>query len=216
MANREGGGVPYTPNLVPQATLDIPGGAEGQLTPEQVQQQLLDLERFLEEELNRIGTAMRFAVVQAAYGALTVDPGPVPDQPLPDGVPTAVEGFNNFTPSVPNRVTAQQAPDSLIPEEGGIYQVNATLSIIISSGTAYSLTAFVNGTPTGVFTTVDSSNQTTSIAMVLYGLIALNPGDVVTLVALATGPGGPHTFILESAIFSLVRVSEENDEPGQF
>ena len=208
MADREGGGIPYTPNLVPQVKLDV----EVQGLAVHVQ----DLERFLEEELDRIATSMLTAVVQAAYGALTVDPGPAPDQPLVDSVPTPVEGFNNFTPSVPNRVTAQQAPDSIIPEEGGIYQVNATLSILISSGIAYSLTFAVNGTLTGVFTTVDSSNQTTSIAMVLYGLIALNPGDVCTLVVAATGPGGPHTFIIESAIFSIVRVSERNDEPGIF
>jgi hypothetical protein len=200
---------------VPQARIAL-RGQDSQLTPQDVQEQLLDLERFLEEELGRVSTAMRFAVVQAAYGALTVDPGPAPDQPLVDGVPSAVEGFNNFTPSVPNRVTAQQAPDSLIPEEGGIYQVMATLAVIISSGTEYSLTAFINGTPSGVFARVDTSNQTTSISLVLYGMIALNPGDIVTLVAVATGPGGPHTFIIESAVFSLTRVSEENDEPGIF
>ena len=215
MASREGGGVPYTPNLVPQTALDI-SGIRGQLEPEDVQQQLIDLERFLEEELGRIQDSMRFAVVQAAYGALVVEPGPAPDQPLVDSVPTPVEGFNNFAPSVPNRVTAQQAPDSIIPEEGGIYQIMATLSIIISAGTAYTLTAAVNGTLTGIFTTVDSSNQTTSIAMVLYGMIALNPGDTVTLVVVAVGPGGPHTFIIESAIFGLTRISEQNDEPGVF
>jgi len=205
---REGGGVPYTPNLVPQIDLDV--DSQG------MRRHVQDLERFLGEELDRIETAMLTAVVQAAYGALTVDPGPVPDQPLVDGVPSAVEGFNNFTPQVPNRVTAQQAPDSLIPEEGGIYQVMATLAVIISSGTEYSLTAFINGTPTGVFARVDTSNQTTSISLVLYGMLALNPGDVVTLVAVATGPGGPHTFLIESAIFGLTRISERNDEPGIF
>ena len=205
---REGGGVPYTPNLVPQITVDI--GTKAAV------EHIQDLERFLSEELQRIATANIVAVVQAAYGALTVDPGPAPDQPLVDSVPTAVEGFNNFTPAVPNRVTAQQAPDSLIPEEGGIYQVMATLSIVISSGTAYTLTAAVNATLTGIFTTVDSSNQTTSIAMVLYGMVALNPGDTVTLVVVAVGPGGPHTFIIESAIFGLTRISERNDEPGVF
>jgi hypothetical protein len=189
---------------------------EDDITPDDVQSQLVDLERFLQEELNRIATAMVVSTVQAAYGALTVDPGPVPDQPLANGVPAAVEGFNNFSPQVPNRVTSQLGPDSLIPVEGGIYQVMATLAVIISSGTEYSLTAFINGTPTGVFARVDTSNQTTSISLVLYGMIALNPGDIVTLVAVATGPGGPHTFIIESAIFGLTRISERNDEPGIF
>lgn len=215
---REGGGVPYTPNLVPSLRVGIIGGegATEKATPEAVQSQLIDLERFLEEELTRIQVAMLVSTVQAAYGALTVDPGPAPDQPLLDGVPSPVEGFNNFTPSVPNRMTAQQAPDSLIPEEGGIYQLMATLTVIISSGTAYTLTAFVNGNATGVFATVDSSNQTTVIQLILYGMIALNPGDVVTLVVIATGPGGPHTFIIESGIYGINRISERNDEPGEF
>jgi len=208
VADREGGGIPYTPNLVPQINLDV--------DEQGIKAHVRDLERFLEEELDRIQTAMLTSVVQAAYGALTVDPGPAPDQPLVDSVPTAVEGFNNFAPAVPNRITAQITPDSLIPEEGGIYQVMATLSIVISSGTAYTLTAAINGTLTGIFTTVDSSNQTTSIAMVLYGMVALNPGDIVTLVVVAVGPGGPHTFIIESAIFGLTRISERNDEPGEF
>ncbi len=212
---REGGGVPYAPNLVPQARIAL-RGQDTQLTPQDVQEQLLDLERFLEEELGRISTAMRFAVVQAAYGALEVDPAAL-DQPLVDGVPTVVEGFNSFAPSVPNRVTADfSVGESLVPEEGGIYQVLANLTVNISSGTAYTLTAFVNGTPSGVFTTVDASNQTASIQLTLYGMIALNPGDTVTLVVLASGPGGPHTFQIDSAVYGLTRISEENDEPGLF
>jgi len=205
---REGGGEPYTPNLVPQVQLDAPS----QALPQHIQ----DLERFLDEELGIIKTAMVTSVVQAAYGALLVDPAAL-DQPLVDGVPTLVEGFNSFAPAVPNRVTADfTTGESLVPEEGGIYQILATVSSIISSGTEYSLTAAINGTLTGIFTRVDASNQTSSISLVLYGMIALNPGDVVTLVVLASGPGGPHTWLIESAIFGLTRISERNDEPGLF
>ena len=214
---REGGAFPYAPNLVPQTRLDLGFGVEAELTPEIVQEQLQDLERFLEEELTRIATAMVGSTVQAAYGALLVDPGPAPDQPLVDGVPTLVIGFNNFSPSVPNRVSADfTIGESLTPEEGGIYQVFGSISSIISSGTEYTLTAAINGTLTGVFGRVDTSNQTTSIQIILYGMLAMNPGDIVTLVVIATGPGGPHTWIMESAIFSLTRISERNDEPGIF
>ena len=218
MADREGGGVPYSPNLVPQHVLPLGrGGLNRQdITPEEVQEQLFDLERFLEEELGRIQTAMVTSVVQAAYGALEVDPAAA-DQPLIDGVPTAVNGFNSFAPAVPNRVTADfTVGESLVPEEGGIYQVLANLTVNISSGTAYTLTSFVNGTPSGIFTTVDASNQTASIQLTLYGMIALNPGDTVTLVVVATGPGGPHTFQIDSAVYGLTRISERNDEPGLF
>jgi hypothetical protein len=186
------------------------------LTPELVQSQLIDLERFLTEELDRIATAQIGAVVQAAYAALLVDPAAL-DQPLVDGVPTLVTGFNGFSPQVPNRITADfTVGESLVPEEGGIYQILATVSSIISSGTEYSLTAAINGTLTGIFTRVDASNQTASISLVLYGMIALNPGDQVTLVVLASGPGGPHTWLIESAIFGVTRISERNDEPGVF
>lgn len=213
---RDGGGEPYTPNLVPQTMLDLGLAAGAELTPEIVQNQLQDLERFLEEEFNRIKTAMLTSTVQAAYGALLVDP-PALDQPLVDGVPTLVTGFNGFSPAVPNRVTADfSVGESLIPEEGGIYQIFGTVSSIISSGTEYTLTAAVNGTLSGIFGRVDTSNQTTSIQIILYGMVALNPGDIVTLVVVATGPGGPHTWLIESAVFSLTRISEQNDEPGLF
>ena len=205
---REGGGEPYTPNLVPQINLDV--------DEQGIKAHVRDLERFLDEELRIIKTAMVTSTVQAAYGALIVDPAAL-DQPLVDGVPTLVTGFNGFSPQVPNRVTADfTVGESLVPEEGGIYQILATVSSIISSGTEYSLTAAVNGTLTGVFTRVDASNQTSSISLVLYGMIALNPGDIVTLVVLASGPGGPHTWLIESAIFGLTRISERNDEPGVF
>ena len=214
MADREGGGAPYAPAPVPQHRLPLGQGPE--LTAEIVQSQLIDLERYLDEELPRIAIAMVTATVQAAYGALEVDPA-APNQLLADGVPEAVEGFNSFAPAVPNRVTADfTTGESLVPGEGGIYQVLANLTVNISSGTAYTLTSFVNGQASGIFTTVDASNQTASIQLTLYGMIALNPGDTVTLVVVATGPGGPHDFQIDSAVYGLTRISERNDEPGLF
>ena len=218
MADREGGGVPYSPNLVPQAQLDQLGavGSEVELTPEGVQRQLIDLERFLEEELTRIATAMLAAVVQAAYAALTVDPGPAADQPL-DATPTLIQGWNNFTPSIPNRVTTDQVvQESLVPEEGGIYQITAVMTVTVDAGSLYALTFTVNGTPTGVFSSIDASQQTTVVSFVMHGLLALNPGDVCTIFGIAQAQGAPHTFIMESAIFSIIRVSERNDERGIF
>ena len=211
---REGGGFPYTPNLVPQVRL---GFDNVELTPEAVQSQLIDLERFLEEELNRIETAMLTAVVQAAYGALVLDNGPAADQPL-DDTPTALEGFDNFAPAVPNRVTADITPpgESLVVEEGGIYIPQCQITATIDSGSFYSITMAVNGTLSNVFTSVDASQQTTVVTFTFYGMLALNAGDQITLIAIAQAQGSPHTFIMESAIFSIFRISERNDEPGQF
>ncbi|MCK5496845.1 MAG: hypothetical protein KAI80_10565, partial [Hyphomicrobiaceae bacterium] len=128
MADREGGGVPYTPNLVPQVKLK----ADVELLPEHVQ----DLERFLEEELSVIKTAMITSTVQAAYGGLILENGPAPDQPL-SAVPLALTGFDAFVvPQVPNRMTAETTglADSLVPEEGGIYHINAVLTVTVDSG----------------------------------------------------------------------------------
>ena len=53
-------------------------------------------------------------------------------------------------------------------------------------------------------------DQSRLIAAMQHGL------NVVTLVVIATGPGGPHTFIIESGIYGINRISERNDEPGEF
>jgi len=206
VADREGGGEPYAPNLVPQTDAEDTEAIS----------RLIDLERFLEEELTRIAVAMAASTVQAAYGALTVDPGPAADQPL-DDVPSLITGWNNFSPQVTNRVTTDNLiGQSLVPEEGGIYQVTAQMTVTVDSGSLYALTFTVNGTPTGVFSSIDASQQTTVVSFTMHGLLALNPGDICTIFGIAQAQGSPHTFIMESAIFSLIRVSERNDEPGQF
>lgn len=196
---------PYAPNLIPQSKI-------GQEPIERI----IALERFLHEELDRIQEGLTFVPVQAAYASITVDPGPAPDQPLVKDVPTGIIGFNNFQPTVPNRVTADVialAGDSLVPLEGGVYWAQAQLTVDIDSGTTYKITMAVNGILSEIFGQIDASNQTDIITMTLYGLKSLNPGDLVTLVALATaGPAGPFQFIMLSAVFSLVRVSEQHDE----
>ena len=216
MADREGGAFPYAPNLVPQTRLDLGFGVDAELTPEIVQEQLQDLERFLEEELTRIATAMVGSTVQAAYGALLVENGPVADQPL-GLTPEATVGWDAFSPSVPNRMTLDfTTTESIVPEEGGIYQASLVMVCTVDAGALYRVTMAVNGTLAGIFSAIDASQQTTVVTFVFHGLLALNPGDLCTAVANSQAQGAPHTFIIESAIFSLIRVSERNDEPGIF
>jgi len=205
VADREGGGEPYAPNLVPQTQREDQDSIS----------RLIDLERFLEEELTRISVAMAASTVQAAYGALTVL-NTVADQPL-DATPSLVLGWDGFSPQVPNRVTTDTViGQSLVPEEGGIYQITMQISAEIDTGTAYTFTFAVNNNLSPVFTLQESSQQTSLMTFTLHGLIALNPGDVCTIFGAAQAQGSPHTFIMESAIFSLIRVSERNDEPGIF
>jgi hypothetical protein len=196
---------PYTPNLVPQSSLE-----------DDSNERIIALERFLSEELARVAEGITFVPVQAAYGAITVDPGPAPDQPLTKDVVTGITGFNNFRPDVPNRITVDLVSltgDSLVPEEGGVYWAQAQLTLDIDSGTTYRISMAINGVVSSIFGQVDASNQTDIITMTLYGIQSLNQGDLVTLVAEATAaPAGPFEFIMLSATFSLVRVSEQHDE----
>lgn len=196
----EVGAEPYTPNLVPQSTLT--GDPN---------KQLISIERFLSEELERIQTALEFVPVQAAYGAAIIVNGPVADQPLVKDVPTVIGGFNAFAPSVPNRVVIDVAgaSDTLQPEESGVYLGQAQVTATVDAGTSYVMTFANNGVLSDIFGAIDAANTTTFITLTLFGLVALKAGDIVTLVMTATaGPPGPFTFIMESATFSLVRVSE--------
>ena len=206
---------PYVPNLVPQSALGIEQIRE-ELTAAAVQENLIELERFLSEELDRIQEGLNFVPVQAAYGAITVDPGPAPDQPLVKDTPTGITGFNNFQPVVPNRITADTTSltgDSLVPTEGGVYWMQAQLTLDIDSGTTYKISVAINAVEGGIFGQVDASNQTDIVTMTLYGIETLNKGDLVTLIATATAaPAGPFEFIMLSATFSLVRISEQHDE----
>ena len=196
---------PYVPNLVPQSQLE-----------DDTSERIIDLERFLSEELDRIQEGISFVPVQAAYGAITVDPGPAPDQPLTKDTPTGITGFNNFQPEVPNRITTDLVSltgDSLVPSEGGVYWMQAQLTVDIDSGTTYKISVAVNGVEQGIFGQVDASNQTDIVTLTLYGIQSLDKGDLVTLVATATAAGpGPFEFIMLSATFSLVRISEQHDD----
>lgn len=196
---------PYVPNLVPTSRPDDEAILE-----------IINLQRFLKEELDRIQEGLAFVPVQAAYGALTVDPGPAPDQPLPKNTITPITGFNNIQPAVPNRIEADAAAvtgDELVPLEGGVYFIQSQLTVDIDPGTTYTISVSVNGVVSAIFGRVDASNQTAVITLSFYGLATLNPGDVVILVALATAaPAGPFQFIILSGTFSLIRVSEQHSE----
>lgn len=189
---------PYTPNLVPQTKLDA-----------DPLEQIVQLERYLGEELDRISTAMLFVPVQAAYAALTVDPGPAPDQPL-SNTPSLIVGWNAFQPEVPNRVTADFGiAESLVPLEGGVYLTMIQLACTVDTNTTYTITVAVNGILGSIFGLVNAGNQSNFITLTFFGLGELNAGDQVTVVGAAQGSGpGPWTFIIESGIFSMVRISE--------
>lgn len=187
---------PYTPNLVPQAALD-----------QDPTEQIRDLERFLSEELERLQTALQLVPVQAAYGALTVV-GTAADQPL-DDTPALITGWNNTAPLVPNRVVADPVTfDALTVTEGGVFQILIQITAGIDQGSSYTFTIFLNGSPTALFVGIDASQQTDVLTFTLMAMLEVDPGDFVQLFGQAQAQGAPHTFIMQSGIFSLTRISE--------
>ena len=197
---QEIGAEPYSPNIVAITELDADPILSLQL-----------LERFLAEEFQRIATALEFVPVQAAYGSLIVANGPVADQPLVKDVPTAIGGFDAIRPTAPNRVigVVTGSSDSLQTEEAGVFLIQAQVTATIESGTGYVMTFSRNAVLSDIFGAIDAGNQALFITLTLFGLVALSAGDIVTLVMTATaGPPGPFTFIMESASFNIVRISE--------
>ena len=197
---QEIGAEPYSPNIVAITELDADPILSLQL-----------LERFLAEEFQRIATALEFVPVQAAYGSLIVANGPVADQPLVKDVPTAIGGFDAIRPTAPNRVigVVTGSSDSLQTEEAGVFLIQAQVTATIESGTGYVMTFSRNAVLSDIFGAIDAGNQALFITLTLFGLVTLKAGDIVTLVMTATaGPPGPFTFIMESASFNLVRISE--------
>ena len=189
--------VPYAPNLVPVPAL----GSEPT-------QQIKDLTRYLQEEFIRVQTALQFVPVQAAYGALNVRSGPTADEQL-TSTPSVITGWDSFSPANPNRIAATTLGNSLTPEEGGVYWGQVQIAATIDTNTTYAITVAVNGVLSQIFGVVDAGNQSTIITISFYGLLELDRGDIMTVVASATsGQPAPYTFIMESATFSLVRISE--------
>ena len=189
--------VPYAPNLVPVPAL----GSEPT-------EQIKDLTRYLQEEFIRVQTALQFVPVQAAYGALNVRSGPTADELL-TSTPSIITGWDSFSPANPNRIDATITGNSLIPEEGGVYWSQVSIAATIDTNTTYTMTVAINGVLSEIFGVVDAGNQSSIITLGFYGLVELDRGDLITVVAAATsGQPAPYTFIMESATFSMVRISE--------
>lgn len=187
------GAQPYTPNLVP-TSVDATNPAKA----------ISDLQRFLQEELQRIEVAMVVVPVQAAYGSLIVET-PALDAPL-SPVPTTVEAFDAFKPDNTNRVIPDFSPDALTVEEGGVYFMQASISATVDQLTEYKIQITVNGVDTDIIGVLDASNQMFSITLNCYGLRELDAGFVIRLVASADTVGA--TFIVLAGTLMVVRVSE--------
>ena len=173
-----------------------------------------ELRRYLYDEFTTIQFVLAGFPAAAAYGAVTVDPGPAPDQPLNPPPAQLITGWDTTQPQRPNRMGTNLVDSSLEPFESGVYLVQVQIAFELDSGRLYVFRIFVNGVATGIDGGIDPSQQTDSAVITLIGLLTLAPGDIVQLFGEAEALGAPHTFIMRDATMLLTRVSEFSHDDG--
>jgi hypothetical protein len=179
---------PYIPGLVPSLN-----------SLESMQ----DLERYLNEEMDRIALAISQTTVQAAYGALLVASSSG-DQAL-DTTDAILTAWDSTSPAVPNRAIPDASTDNITVLEAGVYFIAASFASVLSADT-FLFTFYKNGVATPVTTVADPSNQTDAFGVNLMGEITLAAGDVLDIRAsVVTGTG---TIDIGSGTFNLFRISE--------
>tara|TARA_R110002020_G_scaffold120196_2_gene274026 strand:+ start:2701 stop:3291 length:591 start_codon:yes stop_codon:yes gene_type:complete len=172
--------------------------------------ELADLSRYLEQELARVATGINFVSVQSMYGGLWLDDAPAAQQNVTT-TPAAVTGFDAVTPDVPNRTDPDAGADSITVLDSGVVMIDASMAINLSSG-IFVFQIYINGTPTGIGTVVDPSDQTDFDGVSLHGLGTVQAGDVLQLSVRVTS--GTGNITLRSAMFTVHRVSEQHRGGG--
>jgi hypothetical protein len=188
---------PYVPNLVPSLNSDN-------------EMALVDLERFLNDELRLISEAIRTTSVQAAYGGLIID---TPRTSTVGTTPAYIEAWDSFYPPQPSRITTNDVPIGaadpltvLTVLEDGVYMADCQVNVEISTGRTYNLRLRKNDLVTPVYGTWDTSNQTGQIWMKFGAMIEGKAGDVFSVWGSSTQDGS--TFDIQSANFQIFRISE--------
>jgi len=164
---------------------------------------MLELERFLAEELDRISIAIQQTAVMAAYGALYVsEPAAVQTVGTTHEI---IVGWDVIAPLEPNRTAPNATTNNITMSESGVYYFSFTASINVSAD-IFDFELFRNGAGTGVRGVVDPSNQTDSVVVAFSGPATITAGDVVDVRARVTAGTGDITMI--SGAFTLFRISE--------
>ncbi len=177
----------YVPNAVPQSG------------------DTADLERFLSDELRRIGEAMRLVPVQAMYGGLFLDDDPAPVQLLTT-TDAVIEGFDAEMPANPNRMVLSSVTNNITTLESGVVFVMANFNVNVDQNRIYVFTLYADNEPTPFAVGLDPSNQTAISAVTLAGFGTVNPGTVLDIRASVESATG--NMILLSGEFIVFRVSE--------
>lgn len=163
-----------------------------------------ELQRYLAEELARIKLLGDQGWVSQAYGALAITSTNVNSVGT---TPVKVTGYDQTRPdSGEINVEGDIVNGDLTVLEAGTYVVSAVLTADIDSGTAYSLFLYADGSPTGISGTLDSSNQTGVLQLVITALEDVVAGTVLSL--FLTADLAASQYDIELLEFSIFRISE--------
>lgn len=181
---------PYVPNIVPS----LNRGDE---------RAMVDLERFLNEELERLALAIQQTSVQAAYGSILVT-----DTATLQTLDTSADkiiGWDANAPEAPNRTLPDALSDNITVLESGVFYMSLSMALACTADT-FVFTVFRNGVAAPIYTIIDPSNQTAAINVVLSGIMSANAGDVFDIRGAVLAGTGDITML--SGAFSIFRVSE--------
>lgn len=163
-----------------------------------------ELERYLAEELARIKLLGDQGWVSQAYGALAITSTNVNSVGT---TPVKITGYDQSRPdSGVINVETDESAGEITALEAGTFFMSAVLTADIDSGTEYQLLLYADGSPTGIGGTLDSSNQTGVLQLVVSALEDLEAGTVLSLFMVADLAASQYD--IELLEFSLFRVSE--------
>ena len=166
---------------------------------------LAELQRYIDQELQRISESVNVKV-DRAYGGIFQTAGSFVFSPLTP----AGELFNPFdvaTPQAPDGVQPVPVSASLVVLSGGAYNFSfATQVINIPPNAEYGFLLAKNGVSTGLGGVVAPSNQTESVTVAFSILVNAQKGDLYTM--LINSPTSTNAEVIGSE-FSTNRVSEE-------
>ena len=152
-------------------------------TPEPVpdiQDNVQELRRYLDQELNRISESVN-QKVDRAYGGIFQTVSPKIISPL-DLNFVLFDTFDIVTPARPDGVEGFPALGSLVVLSGGAYEFSFSTSIgNIPPNAEYALLLAKNGVSTGLGGTVEPSNQTDNVTVAFTILSNAQKGDVYTM-----------------------------------
>lgn len=165
-----------------------------------------ELQRYIDQELNRIAATLNIKT-ERSYGGI-FQTSPVTISPL-TATPVLFNPFDAVIPEQPDGVEGVPASGSLIILTGGTYLIAFTTTVIdILPNAAYGFLLALNGVSTGLGGTIEPSNQTEQVTVSFNILFDAAKGDILTMLINSTTNSDATVVNSE---FIATRVSEAFD-----